>query len=176
VRTLLPLPLVTPAAPVTTALGAWVDEAAAKKTARKPRKRTARSPKGYEAACTEAEARAKANDWKDAEPRHLVGLYALLHRQVYKVPPAELADVWKGAVSAARSMLDKEFKGDVSAFVEFIRWTWIRERRSEERAVVDGNERRRLGWALQFKAKSLLTDYRVDMARAQEAANPRGKR
>lgn len=180
-RTLLPLPEVTtpPArrAEKVTGLGAWIDEAAEKKKPpAKKRKSTPRDRKGYEAAREEAAMRVRANDWQDAQPKHLVGLYAVLHKQVYGVAPDELVEVWKGAVSAAKSMLDKQFGSDVEAFVEFIRWTWQRERRAEDRAKAEGNERRRLGWVLQFKSAAMITDYRVDMARAVEAAKPRGKR
>lgn len=173
-RTMHPLPPPDEPAP---GLGAWINEGAKKKkAARKPTKRTARDPKGYATAREEAAFRAKANDWRDAAPRHLVGLYAVLHEQVYGVAPAELVDAWKGAVSAAAAMLKSEFKGDVPAFVEFIRWTWQRARRRKDKAVAEGGEVSRIGWVLQFKSRAMLTDYRVDMAGALEAAKPKGRR
>jgi hypothetical protein len=150
-----------------------VDDGAGKKRRAPARKTTARDPKGYERAREEAAKRAKADDWREATPAQLVGLYALLHEQVYRVPPAELVDAWKGAVSAARAMLEKEFEGSPVALVEFIRWTWKRERVREQRAIANGGDRSRLGWVLQFKSRALLTDYRVDLARAEEAAKPR---
>lgn len=172
-RTLLPLPEPEQRG---SGLSTWIDEAVAKKKPPKKRASTGKNPRGYKTACAEAMIRAKAEDWEDAKPKHLVGLYAVLHEQVYRVPPTELVDSWNGAVSAARAMLDKEFEGDVFAFVEFIRWTWQRTRRRQEKAIANGEEVRRVGWALQFKHRDLLTDYRVEIARQQETAKPKGRR
>lgn len=90
--------------------------------------------------------------------------------------PVELKDVWKGVVSAAKGMLEKEFNKDAKAFVEFIRWTWRRERNRETKRKSEGSEGSRIGWVLQFKNRAMLTDYRVDVARSQEAAKKVVKR
>jgi hypothetical protein len=173
-RTLKPLPPLPKAVQAQQGLGAWLD-VSKPKPVRKASK-SARSSKGYDQAREQAEVFAKSNTWGDAEPKHLVGLYVLLHEQVYRVPPTELKDAWKGAVSATKSMLEKEFAGNVVAYVEFIRWTWQRERRREDRRRAEGAEGSRIGWVLQFKSRTMLTDYRVEVARAQESAKPKGKR
>lgn len=159
-------------------LSQWIDQAPPKK----PRgKTTARSSSGYEKARAETNALAAAERddpevWASAQPKHLVALYSLLHEQVYGVAPVELKDVWKGVVSAAKGMLEKEFNKDAKAFVEFIRWTWRRERNRETKRKSEGSEGSRIGWVLQFKNRAMLTDYRVDVARSQEAAKKVVKR
>lgn len=159
-------------------LSQWIDAAPPKK----PRsKTTARSSSGYEKARAETDALAAAERddpevWASAQPKHLVALYSLLHEQVYGVAPVELKDVWKGVVSAAKSMLEKEFNKDAKAFVEFIRWTWRRERNRETKRQAEGSEGSRIGWVLQFKSRAMLTDYRVDVARSQESAKKAIKR
>lgn len=172
-RTLHPLPAPDEPAP---GLGKWIDAAPAKKKPAKKRSVTARDSKGYQRAREEAAMRAKANDWVDAEPRHLVGLYVVLHEQIYSVPPTELVDVWKGAVAAAKAMLRKEFSDDTCAFVEFILWTWRRARKRRDKATRDSGDVMRVGWTMQFKNRLYLTDYRVEMASAQEAMLRKGKR
>lgn len=159
-------------------LSQWIDQAPTKK----PRgKTTARSSSGYEKARAEANALARAERddsevWASAQPKHLVALYSLLHEQVYGVEPVELKDVWKGAVASAKGMLEKEFNKDAKTFVEFIRWTWRRERGREAKRQAEGGEGSRIGWGLQFKSRTMLTDYRVDVARSQEAAKKVTKR
>lgn len=159
-------------------LSQWIDQAPPKK----PRgKTTARSSSGYEKARAETNAlvtieRSNPEVWASAQPKHLVALYSLLHEQVYDVAPIELKDVWKGVVSAAKSMLEKEFNKDAKAFVEFIRWTWIRERHREMKRRAENADGSRIGWVLQFKSRAMLTDYRVDVARSQEATKKATKR
>lgn len=162
-------------------LSQWIDQAPPKK----PRgKTTARSSSGYEKARAETNALAAAERddpevWASAQPKHLVALYSLLHEQVYGVAPVELKDVWKGVVSAAKGMLEKEFNGDAKAFIEFIRWTWRRERAREvhrQKENAGHMQASRIGWALQFKSRAMLTDYRVDVARSQEATKKVTKR
>ena len=74
-------------------------------------------------------------------------------------------------------MLENEFGKDMRAFIEFIRWTWKDERRKETKRIRNpGEDTFRIGWRYQFKSMKLLTDYRVESARAIEAATPKGKR
>lgn len=176
-RTLKPLEPI-PEQQSLSGLSQWIDQTPPKK----PRgKTTARSSSGYEKARAETNALATAerNDpevWASAQPKHLVALYSLLHEQVYGVAPVELKDVWKGVVSAAKGMLEKEFNGDTKAFVEFIRWTWFRERNREVKRRAEGTEGSCIGWPLQFKSRAMLTEYRVNVVRAQESAKKATKR
>lgn len=100
-------------------------------------------------------------------PVHLVALWARCHERVYGAAPAELTpDAWLYAASAAGKLVRDEFRGDVSAAVEFLRWTWSREKYREERAKREAVDRvSRIGWRLQFAQRYLLTDYRVSLAR-----------
>lgn len=168
-RTLLALPEERPVE--RSPLGEWIDQAKPKPK----RKATAKSMSGYDRAREEAAERVTAGDWGDAGPAAFVGFYALMHEKIYGVAPAELVDAWKGAVSAARGMLDKDFGGKPIEMLEFLRWTWKRERARETKRRAEGTEGGRIGWVLQFKSRALLTDYRVEESRAQEAAK-RSKR
>lgn len=118
----------------------------------------------------EAEAMRKANDWTGARGRHLVALYAWLHREVYGVDVAELRDdraMLTAAVAAANRMLERDFGGEAERGVDFLRWTWKREARAEKRRRDEHAEGRRITWRLQFAARHLLVDYRVDLVRGR---------
>lgn len=118
----------------------------------------------------EARERMEVNRWEDADARHLVGLYVLLHERVYGVEPTEvLGDGWPGAVSAA-GKLARELEG-VERAVEFLRWTWMRERAREKKREPGSGSR--IGWRLQFAARSLVTDWKVDVVRGDRAARPK---
>jgi len=108
------------------------------------------------------------------EPRQLLALYVLLHEHTYGVRPVELEDGnnWAGACSAARRLVAKDFDGSMLKALSFVRWTWWREHRQEKRARADGDadNRRRIGWRLQFASQALLTDYRVAQARRGKTA------
>ena len=100
------------------------------------------------------------NPW--TEPKHLVGLYVVLHENVYKVLPEELlGDVWPGAVSAAKKLADE--LGGLETAVEFLRWVWTRERARERKR--EPGDSFRIGWRLQFVSRALVTDWKVDRAR-----------
>ena len=114
----------------------------------------------------EMEKRALSGDWGDAEPAVLVALYEWLHRSVYSVEPVELdGRAWAFASTAAKRLVEKEFAGDVSDAVEFMKWTWKRELKNEEWRRANGRETRRIGWRLQFLGGYLITDYRMAKAR-----------
>ncbi len=130
------------------------------------RKRAKRSWKPTLAkAIDEAKELLSKNGWSYAEPKHLVGLYAVLHEQVYGVAPDELVEAYPGAVSAAARLVRDEFEGKVYRAVEFLRWVWSRERAREKRRA-PGEGAARLGWRFMFAGRALLTDWKVDQARA----------
>jgi len=119
------------------------------------------------------------NVWTEAKPRHLVGLYAKLHESVYGVLPIEVDGVaFAGAVSAARTMLDREFEGDVLKMLGFMRWVWSRERWREADRRRRGGEGRdyRVGWRLQFASRALFTDWRVALMREHRGRHDRRAR
>lgn len=91
--------------------------------------------------------------------QHFVALYEKLHVHCYKVGPAELeTPEWWAALNAANRMLTKDFADDPAGMIDFVRWTWARERARVKKA--DGEVGRRLLWRWQF-GPSMLTDYRV---------------
>lgn len=103
-----------------------------------------------------------SGDFSKARPMHLVALYEWLHLQVYGVRAAELevASTWHAASFAASRLVEQQFRGDVEAAIEFVRWTWTRER---ERAKTrkEGQQVFRVGWRLQFVTGYILTDFRM---------------
>ena len=111
-------------------------------------------------------------DFSNARPTHLVALYEWCHEQVYGVRPLEMeqGDNWKMAVFAAARLVKHEFRDDMAATVEFVRWTWRRERwregkRRETNQAIGSVGR--IGWRLQFVQRHLVTDYRIDLARSR---------
>jgi hypothetical protein len=107
-----------------------------------------------------------SNDWSEARPAHLVALYAWAHAQVYGVPASELVGLnWLAAASASAKLVRDEFGDDPSVAVEFMRWTWKREKSREQWRRDNGKDGGRLTWRAQFQQRYVLTDYRIDQAR-----------
>jgi len=131
-------------------------------------------------AIREVEEMRKDDDWSRAEPRHLLGLYAWLHKEVYSVDPDELRkpQEWAHAVRAVENFL--KVVGTVQVAVDFLRWTWAREQGREGKRKTwpadspFAREANRIGWRLQFSTGSMLTDYRVARTRGQ-ARNGHGR-
>lgn len=121
-----------------------------------------------EAAIADARSRADSGDWLSAPGMALVGLYSFCHEEVYGVTPIELDEkaALRVASRMASAMVKKYFGSDTDEAVEFIKWTWMREREREEWAAQNGKTRGRVGYRLQFSS-ALLTDYRVALSRKQ---------
>lgn len=100
--------------------------------------------------------------WDEFTPKNFVALYCLLHGNVYGVIPEEVRDSFSLAVGAAMRQLKNEFSGDKLRMVEFMRWTWAREKKRNATRSEDNDFR--IGWRLQF-GRTLLSDYRVARAR-----------
>lgn len=103
----------------------------------------------------------EANDWTVSRPRHFVALYFQLHRHVYGIEPGELrGKAWTAACLMAARTFTNDFTGDTARFVAFIVWAWKREKKAHAKGIED---RRRMGWRLQFSS-TLVTDYRLYLA------------
>jgi hypothetical protein len=113
---------------------------------------------------------------KVMKPRELVALYYLCHTEVYGAEPTELVgDAWRQACLAVGRLIKTEFAGNSADVVEFVRWTWRRERWREERRQ-DGERKWRITWRQQFVRRDLLSDYRTEQARrARRETSPRGR-
>ena len=109
-------------------------------------------------------------DWSGATGSHFVALYEWLHATVYEVEASELSVVkeWTQAAAAASRMLHDYFADDTAAMVNFLRWTWKKERETEAWRRDNGRPGRRIGWRLQF-GHALVTDYRLDSRRRSSA-------
>lgn len=107
-----------------------------------------------------------SKDWSAARPRHFVALYFKMHAHVYGTEPAELrGKTWTAACLMAARLFERELGSDVDRFVNFLAWTWKREKRAHARG---SDDRRRMGWRLQF-SPALVTDYRVFLAQDRRA-------
>lgn len=116
-----------------------------------------------------------ARDWGKATPVHLVALYMYCHAAVYGVEAGEIAGKTFGFASALAAKLVREkFEGSVANAVQFVRWTWIRERGREKWRCDNGRSGGRLGWRLQFSLTSgLWEDWQIDLRRRRRAGSSR---
>lgn len=123
------------------------------------------NPRAVAAATEEArqrvQKRAVPGVWDDADGGLLVGLYAVMHEEAYKVPALELAGDWAPASSTASRFLRDECEGVGEKAVAFVRWVWAREIR---RVRGDSPSDFRISWRYQF-SKKLWTDYLSARAR-----------
>lgn len=103
--------------------------------------------------------------WDGASPAHLVAVYYMCHERVYGVVPAELdqAKAWKLATVAASQLVRDEFGGSFASALVFVRWVW--EREEQRRLSNRTTEAWRISWQQMFRKRSMLTDWRVAMAR-----------
>lgn len=114
----------------------------------------------------EVEAMIDTDNWDGVTSRHLVALYDVMHTEVYGVEPGELGPAERhNAAMMAANLTKREFGGDFKKTVEFMRWAWGREAESEKwRRENNRINARRIGARLMFSG-SLVTDYRVFLAR-----------
>lgn len=120
----------------------------------------------------EALAMFRARDFAKAEARHVVALHAMLHKEILGADEADLdAEVFLGAVSAAKKLCTEAFGGDVAELVEYVRWAWGREKQREARRRANEETNGfRLSWRWLFAARQTLTDYRVAQHRSRKSA------
>jgi hypothetical protein len=115
-------------------------------------------------------------DWSRARAAHFVALYQLGHETVYGCSAAELqgqgkasVNARKGALSAAKRLLEQEFGGRAKELARFFDWVWKREKQREVWAKENGRERGRLTWQIMIAGRAILTDYRASKLRAVPA-------
>lgn len=115
-----------------------------------------------EVALDDAKRRAASGEWEGCKGSSFVGLYAMCHRMIYGVIPDELYAIgnFRIACKSAAKMLHDSFDDDVSTMAEFVRWSWMREKRKHDWALAKGFDRNRLSWKWQFSL-GLLTDFRI---------------
>lgn len=115
----------------------------------------------------EVEAMMASKDWSACGARHLVALYDLMHAKCYGIEPAELGPSERyNATMFAAGFVRREFGGEYTLAVEYMRWAWTKEIRTEKwRRENKVEHARRIGVRLMFGG-ALLTDYRVWLARS----------
>jgi hypothetical protein len=135
----------------------------------KPKKRNPGTPFEIKRAIQDIERRVEEEDWEKMRPGMLVALFAWCHEKTYGVAPADLkGQSWRNAQRCAGMMVKKDFGGDIDKALEFLRWTWQRERRIEQWRRDNNQHGKVIGWYDQFQRGELLTKYRVDVARGQD--------
>lgn len=118
-------------------------------------------------ALSEAATMMRTGNWESAEPVHFVAAYATLFEKVYGVECADLASAQTRlyACGFASRLLSTNFGDDVVEFVEFVRWTWSREKERDTWRRANGRSGGTVvGWRLQFGG-AFVTEFRVDRAR-----------
>lgn len=126
------------------------------------------SPSAAKRAADEAQAMMASGEWSPAEPRHFVALYSALHLKVYGVPSEAMGKEGTAAAGAAKRLLDREFNGDKALFVEYVRWSFQKEHRTEQwRRRENPGSTFRLGWRLLFSLRG-VTEWRIALARRKE--------
>jgi hypothetical protein len=111
----------------------------------------------------------ESGSWEGVGARALVGLYAVLHEAVYGAAPEDaLGDAFLGAASAAER-LAREL-GGADRLLDLLRWVWARERAREKRREPGSGFR--IGWRLMFVSRSLVVDWKTDLARQGRTARP----
>lgn len=112
-----------------------------------------------------AQAHARKADWDGADESTMIGLFGWLHVEVYGVDPIpELRHSWHFARQAVVKIRREEFD-QLSDIVEFVRWTWKREREREKWRRENGRSGGRISWRTQFSYRDLLVEFRLDQNR-----------
>lgn len=151
------------------AMRTLLDEVAAKKERRKSRPKTI-AASVFSRSLSEVDEMNRTGDWSDATAGHLVALYDRMHTKCYGVDCAELGPSERYNVAMfAGTFVKREFDGDYTRAVEFMNWAWTREIANEKWRRENGRTNaRRIGARLMFGG-SLLSDYRVALARSASA-------
>ena len=120
----------------------------------------------FDRTVSELEAMIATQNWEGVTAKHLVALYEKMHTKCYGVAPAELGPQARyNAMMMAATLTKREFGGDYQRTMEFMRWAWTREIKTEKWRRQNGREDgRRIGVRLMFGG-GLVTDYRLALAR-----------
>jgi hypothetical protein len=109
------------------------------------------------------------DDFAPCTAIHLVALYLKLHVKVYGIEAIDCGPSDRTAAAGrAAVMIRENFDGSGEAAVEFLRWTWTREKDRENFRRANRRSGNRITWRLQFSS-SLLIDYRLDLARKKSS-------
>jgi hypothetical protein len=110
----------------------------------------------------EAKKRAEVGDWVGSTGKVFVGLYSLCYSLVYGNIPLELFKNGDFNIVSrmANKALHEYFYDDVDEFVEFIKWSWEREKFRDAKALREGYTRGRMVARYQFSL-NYIEDYRV---------------
>lgn len=107
-------------------------------------------------------------DWDNLTPSDLVAIYAWGHNNMYKTFPADIVGQKYGVASmAAGRLIRDEFRDDIMAAVDYMRWIFEREtRRIKYRSdnKIPSISFKRITWRGLFVEKGMLMDYKVAWA------------
>ena len=133
-----------------------------------PKKRRAKSKTVgafvFDRTLRDTKAMIDSQDWEGCKAQHLVGLYVLMHRKVYRVDPSISSKEKYVALMRAASFVKQEFGGSFERAIDYLRWAWTEEMKTERWRRENGREGGHLGiWRL-FSGDH-VTRYRVAAAR-----------
>lgn len=143
-----------------------VDQRVQRRNERKQKTKTI-AASSFERTVSETQDMIESGDWAKCGARHLVALYALMHKKCYGVEALELGPTERyNAMMMAANLVKNSFAGDYVASVEYMRWAWTREIAAERKRQERGQETRRMGTRLIF-GKYLLADYALAQKRSR---------
>ena len=106
-----------------------------------------------------------ANDFSKATAMHFLALQDLLHSKVYGVPDPALTGRGGRAVVGVRMQAQGLLNVlGTEGLLEFVRWAWLEEERTERWRRENHRDGARLGAGRLF-SRAKLTDYRISLAR-----------
>lgn len=116
----------------------------------------------------EVEEMIRSGDWSGVGAKHLVALYELMHKKCYGIAPAELGPAERyNAMMMAASLTKREFGESYERAMEYMRWAWTKELKTEKWRRENGRtDGRRIGVRLMFSG-ALVTDFRLHLARTR---------
>lgn len=118
----------------------------------------------FDKSMRETEGMVASGEWDDCGARHLVALYAILHRKIYGIESEMTSTDRYQATMLAGNFAKRHFGGEHVEVAEYMRWIWNREAGREKWRRENSREGGHLGVRLVFSA-GCVTEYRLAMAR-----------
>jgi hypothetical protein len=115
-------------------------------------KYSGRKIKSLESYALEAKIRSRSGDWDGCTPEVFIGLYVYCYRYVYGSFPSQLKDRCKlyGIIKIVSKLFRTRFDNNHSEFVEYIKWTWLKEKSVLNWSIANGYSKKPMSPYKQF--------------------------